>query len=319
MDAKYPRNGAQASKTSYAEKAKIGAKTPADFQNEMRKCTVIVCIDASYAKVAAGVVELAKKLHVTIVALVAGGLGRWKVVTQGEQERDRLLQEKVLLVDGRQATIIGHKPLRVLHVEPEFPIVSEEEVKECFEGHSKSKVVRMEKLRHSQLWTGIWRVYTTFEPSQKISKWQGRGFILKVEDRLMTKPMKPAAAPAVVRNEEKSNEESSEESVSEDTAAATPTEPAVTVDEGKQESKDESSEEVSKQKLDALHSPDVSDEEGELRDDRQKTKEQPPHGMCLKSLQTILPRKNPSHRWRTTNQERNTNRRRERPGKPSRP
>ena len=40
---------------------------------------VIVCIDTTYAKVAAGVAELAKKLHVTIVALVAGVKvdGRW--------------------------------------------------------------------------------------------------------------------------------------------------------------------------------------------------------------------------------------------------
>ena len=271
MDAKFQRKEAQASNITYAEKVRNGGGKSKDFQQEMKKCTAIVCIDATYAKVAAGVLPVAEKLQISIVALVAGGKGRWKVVTQGERERDLLLQEKTLIVDGREATIIGHKPLHMLYVEAEYPIVSKEEVQECFELHAKVKVVRMEKLRHSQLWTGIWLVWTTFQPSQRISKWQGRGFSLKVEDRSVTKPMKQDAAPAVVRDEEKPREEKR----SEESAAAAFPEPAVVEDEEKQESEDGSTEEVAQPTLETFHSPEVSDAEEETRETRDDAKDLP--------------------------------------------
>jgi hypothetical protein len=277
MDTNVGKKAGKPLKMSYAEKVKQGGESSSrDFQHEMQRCTAIVCIDASYAKVALGVTQLAEKLHIHVVALVAGGKGRWKVVTEGEKERDLLLKEKSVMIDGREANIIGHKPLNMLYVEAEFPIVSAEEVKLCFEKNAKEKVVRMEKLYHSKLWTGIWLVWTTFEPTQRISKWQGRGFLLKVEDRTVSKPMRATVPPVVVRDDvpARENEDDVKSSPNEQETAVEERNPDI-IEEPEKEREDEIkiSENAEEDPLGAFHSPVESDEEEQLKESKEETEE----------------------------------------------
>lgn len=210
MATNHQGNDTTSSKGTYASKVSGGIDRAREYRREMQKRTAIVCIDATYAKVAAGVSTLTEKLHISIVALVAGGKGRWKVVTKGEEDRDLIVNQKTLQVDGREATIVAQRPLNTLFVEAEFPIVSAAEIKACIEKHSRHPVVRMEKVMNSHFWTGLWLVWTPFVPTQRISRVKGDGFQLKIEARNAPETSKPRVEPTVQQEDDLGKNEAQE-------------------------------------------------------------------------------------------------------------